>query len=500
VDSVLAVLQKQYSHARCSLNYDTPFQLLCATILSAQCTDERVNMVTPALFARYPTAHALAKAQLGDVEHIIKSTGFYKNKARSLVECAQSLVEKYQGEVPRLLEELVPLRGVGRKTANVVLGNAYGVPAMVVDTHVGRLSRRLGFTKHTDPVKVEQDLMKIIPQEHWTIYSHWLIYHGRARCMARNPNCSQCELAQLCPKVGVSGSKQERTAKKASHTSSQETAPQKASSKKAMLALSLALALPLISGCQSLKFGTYARDMDAQTLSQDRHMAFAPHRLWRLQQSWRATAVGSPYAFVRRDFRYIAYTTAEKKKLQELIGRFTKNDDFYLWLESRIEPLDLRYQRIGASLFTDGGAEGVLLSYESKEPIKRDGRFTIDALNFPDPLLQRAQRKCLDEGLDVEPSGQAMGVELVLETNAAAMGTSGAAARPETAHTPWPFEEHTPQSAHVRLWSYTGDNQVIYRALFQTTAGHSVCPFPPELTRTLENLMDRFVFNTGITW
>lgn len=201
--AVITILKEAYEGAECSLTFETPFQLLCATILSAQCTDERVNMVTPALFKRFPDAKAMAKAPLAEVEKLVQSTGFYKNKALSLVETGKALTERHGGEVPRTMEELTALRGVGRKTANVVLGNAYGIPGLVVDTHVGRLTRRLGFTAKTDPVDVEREMMELVPREDWTLFAHLLINHGRARCMARKPDCAHCELAGLCPKIGV---------------------------------------------------------------------------------------------------------------------------------------------------------------------------------------------------------------------------------------------------------------------------------------------------------
>lgn len=201
--NVLATFRRAYPDAHCSLDFKTPYQLLIATILSAQCTDERVNLVTPGLFKRFSDAKAMSKADLAEVEKLIQSTGFYKNKARALVECSRALVEQHKGEVPRELEQLTALRGVGRKTANVVLGNAYGVPGLVVDTHVGRLSRRLGFTSQEDPEKVEQEMMEIVPREDWTDFAHLLISHGRARCVARKPDCLNCEVEKLCPKVGV---------------------------------------------------------------------------------------------------------------------------------------------------------------------------------------------------------------------------------------------------------------------------------------------------------
>lgn len=197
---LLEILRATYPDAHCELNHDGPFQLLVATILSAQCTDVRVNMVTPALFKKYPDAKSLAIARQEDVEDLIRSTGFFRNKAKNLIAAAKSLVRDHAGEVPRDLEALTHLPGVGRKTANVVLGNAYGIESgIVVDTHVARLSQRLGLSKHKDPVKIEKDLIKQIPQDAWTLWSHLLIWHGRRRCMARNPDCPNCELRTLCP-------------------------------------------------------------------------------------------------------------------------------------------------------------------------------------------------------------------------------------------------------------------------------------------------------------
>jgi endonuclease-3 len=178
-------------------------QLLVATILSAQCTDARVNLVTPALFAKYPDAKAFAEAAPKELEAAIQSTGFFRNKARSILACTRSLVERHNGEVPGTLEELVQLAGVGRKTANVILGNAFDVPGITVDTHVGRLSRRLGLTTETDPEKVERDLMRLVPKKEWTMFSHRLIFHGRQVCHSRKPNCDGCPLAKACPRVGV---------------------------------------------------------------------------------------------------------------------------------------------------------------------------------------------------------------------------------------------------------------------------------------------------------
>src|SRR5581483_107744 len=186
---VVRGLQKLYPDAHCALHYKNPLQLLIATILSAQCTDVRVNMVTPALFARYPDARAFADADLGELETAIQSTGFFRNKARSIQKCCQVLVDTFGGNVPGTMEELNPLPGIGRKTANVVLGNAFGVPGITVDTHVGRLSRRLGLTTHTDAEKVERDLMELIPRKEWTDFSHRMIFHGRQVCFARTPHC-----------------------------------------------------------------------------------------------------------------------------------------------------------------------------------------------------------------------------------------------------------------------------------------------------------------------
>jgi endonuclease-3 len=197
---IIAALKAAYPQAHCELNYSNPLELLIATILSAQCTDRRVNLVTAKLFRRYRTAADYANAPLAELEQAIKTTGFFRNKAKNIQACCRALVEKHNGEVPRTMEELHSLAGVGRKTANVVLGNAFGINAgVVVDTHVARLARRLGLSTHTDPVKIEQDLMKLVPQQDWTQFSHWLIWHGRRRCSARKPDCAHCEIAALCP-------------------------------------------------------------------------------------------------------------------------------------------------------------------------------------------------------------------------------------------------------------------------------------------------------------
>jgi endonuclease-3 len=193
-------LALEYPDARCELDFENPFQLLAATILSAQTTDVRVNMVTPVLFAKYPDAFALARAKQSEVEEIIKSTGFFRNKAKSLIGMAQALVAAHHGEVPRTMDELRVLPGVGRKTANVVLGNAFGInEGITVDTHVTRLSLLLGLTKHDDPIRIEQDLMKLFPQTSWALLSHLLIFHGRQVCIARRPRCGECVVADLCP-------------------------------------------------------------------------------------------------------------------------------------------------------------------------------------------------------------------------------------------------------------------------------------------------------------
>lgn len=193
-------LSLAYPDAHCALNHRNAFELIVATILSAQCTDVRVNMVTPALFAKYPNADALADADRETLEAMIKSTGFFRSKAKSLVGMAQALVERHGGQVPRTMDDLTALPGVGRKTANVVLGNAFGVnDGIVVDTHVARLSKRLGLTRETDPVKIERALMPLFPREHWTMLSHLLIEHGRRVCDARRPKCEQCVLNDLCP-------------------------------------------------------------------------------------------------------------------------------------------------------------------------------------------------------------------------------------------------------------------------------------------------------------
>ncbi len=199
IRELLRRLDEAYPRASCALHYQTPLQLLIATILSAQCTDERVNRVTPALFKKYKTAHAFAEADLDTLQEEIRSTGFYKNKAKSIQACCREIVEAYGGEVPETVEEMVKLPGVGRKTANLVLGETKHIPGIVVDTHVRRLAQRLGLTNAKDPDKIEQDLMRQIPRERWTLFSHQLIHHGRKICKARKPACARCPLKDLCP-------------------------------------------------------------------------------------------------------------------------------------------------------------------------------------------------------------------------------------------------------------------------------------------------------------
>lgn len=197
---ILIRLKRLYPDAKCTLNYETPVQLLVATMLSAQCTDERVNLVTPALFASYPDAAALANAEIEELERLVRSTGFYRNKAKNIKAACRILVTEYAGKVPKQMEQLLGLPGVARKTANVVLAHAYGInQGVTVDTHVKRLSQRLGLTEETDPVRIERDLIRLLPQPDWENWSIRLIYHGRAVCKARKPECEVCALADLCP-------------------------------------------------------------------------------------------------------------------------------------------------------------------------------------------------------------------------------------------------------------------------------------------------------------
>lgn len=199
IDLLIEKLEELYPEAECSLEYDNPLQLLISTQLSAQCTDARVNMVTPALFTRFPDAKAFAEADVSEVEELIKSTGFYRNKAKNIVACCQRILSEFGGEVPDTMEALLSLAGVGRKTANLVLGDAFGKPSVVVDTHCIRLSNRLGLTKNKDPEKIEKDLRKILPPEKSGAFCHRLVYHGRAVCNARKPKCIECTLRDLCP-------------------------------------------------------------------------------------------------------------------------------------------------------------------------------------------------------------------------------------------------------------------------------------------------------------
>ena len=207
IGKIIRRLRKVYPEVKCELDYSNPMELLAATVLSAQCTDKRVNIVTPALFKKYKTIPDYAAARLTDVEKLVQSTGFYKNKAKNIINAAKLIMEKFKGEVPRKLEDLVTLPGVGRKTANVVLGNAFGIPGIPVDTHMIRLNGRLGISKNIDPVKIEFDLMPLVPEKDWTDYSHLIIRHGRARCAARKPDCLNCEIQDLCPSARVPGTK-----------------------------------------------------------------------------------------------------------------------------------------------------------------------------------------------------------------------------------------------------------------------------------------------------
>ena len=204
VQEIIRRLGKRYPDPQCALHHRTPVELLVATILSAQCTDARVNLVTPELFRRYPTAAAFAAAPREELEAAIRSTGFFRNKAKSIQNCCRMLVEEHGGEVPASMDELVRLPGVARKTAGVVLGDAFGIAeGIVVDTHVLRVSGRLGLTCQSQPEKVERDLMAVVPRKHWIHFAHWLIFHGRETCQARKPACDRCDLRDICPRIGV---------------------------------------------------------------------------------------------------------------------------------------------------------------------------------------------------------------------------------------------------------------------------------------------------------
>ena len=200
---IIAALDRTYPEAHCELGHADPLELLIATILSAQCTDKRVNIVTKELFKKHRSAADYAKAPLAELEQAVKTTGFFRNKAKNIQACCRKLIVRHDGRVPRTMEELTQLDGVGRKTANVVLGNAFDINVgVVVDTHVARLSQRFGLTKQKTPEKIERDLMALVPQKQWTLFSHWLIWHGRRRCAARRPDCEGCEIKKLCPSAG----------------------------------------------------------------------------------------------------------------------------------------------------------------------------------------------------------------------------------------------------------------------------------------------------------
>ena len=199
VKQIIKILNEKYPDPKCALDHMTPWELLVATILSAQCTDKRVNMITPALFKKYPTIEAFAQADITELEKYIHSAGFYHNKAKNIINCAKELIKQYNAVLPQNIDELTKLPGVGRKTANVLLGNAFGKnEGIVVDTHVSRLSQKIGLTKQSDPEKIEKDLMKIVDKKQWTNFSHWLILHGRETCIARRPKCNECIISDFC--------------------------------------------------------------------------------------------------------------------------------------------------------------------------------------------------------------------------------------------------------------------------------------------------------------
>ncbi|HXV28519.1 MAG TPA: endonuclease III [bacterium] len=204
---IMRGLRKTNPHPKCALDFKTPLELLVATILSAQCTDKRVNRVTPALFKKYRKAADYANADPKVFGEEIRTTGFYQNKTKSIIGCGKEIMERFGGNVPNRMEDLVMLPGIGRKTANVILGNAFGIPGLTVDTHMIRLNQRLGLTRHQDPVKIERDLMELVPQNEWTNYSHLIINHGRVRCFARKPDCPHCEINSLCPFSGKTPAK-----------------------------------------------------------------------------------------------------------------------------------------------------------------------------------------------------------------------------------------------------------------------------------------------------
>ena len=205
---IIRRLKKTYPNVRCALNFSNPFELLAATILSAQCTDKRVNMVTPALFRRYTKIEDYAAADPREMATFVRSAGFYQNKTKSIIGAAKAILENYGGRVPGKMEDLITLPGVGRKTANVLLGNAFGIPGLTVDTHMIRLNNLMGLTNLKDPVKIEHALMPLIPKKDWTLFSHMIIHHGRARCIARRPDCPHCEIRELCPSAGRVGKAQ----------------------------------------------------------------------------------------------------------------------------------------------------------------------------------------------------------------------------------------------------------------------------------------------------
>lgn len=474
---IIKKLRKTYPDAKCSLDYKSPFQLLVATILSAQCTDERVNMVTPALFARFPDAGAMAKAKLADVEKLVQSTGFYKNKAKSLVEMSQALIERHGGNVPNDLDALVALRGVGRKTANVILGNAFDIPGMVVDTHVGRLARRMGFTKNEDPVKVEQDLMQIAPKSEWTHLAHLFISHGRARCMARKPDCLHCEVEDICPKAGVVVS-----------TARPGKAPAQVSGRslrkklQTLLTLSIFIIISACSGQHPL-----SKQIAQPKYYADNELSFQPKRLWRLVVTWEPYLLDKNKALVNKEFQLVVRDGDERKRIENEI-RDKGGDEAYLrWFENHVSAIGYWERRDQARISRHKDVLTVVLTTKAFKEVPLSDYLNVAPVSFPDPLLDAFARHCQPDSWDVLEKGDSAGVEIVLESR-----------HPNPGARRWNRIEKDSRNFSWRAWSVAQENRMSYRTVAFVKETIARCPLPPNVHEQFKLMAHRQ--SMGVQW
>lgn len=484
---VLSILKRTYPDAKCSLDYDSAWQLLVATVLSAQCTDERVNKVTPSLFKKYPTSKQMAKANREDVEELIRSTGFFRSKANNLISAAKTVESEYSGKVPAELDKLVQIAGVGRKTANVILGNAFGVPGLPVDTHVKRLAYRLGFTKQTDPVKIEHDLMKQLPPQEWTMFSHCLIYHGRSRCFARKPDCKNCELEDICPKLGV------------------ETKVQKKRVLKSLVSsLALSFIFLVLLSCSSKQVDLSERNEDEKNelemtseINDNFHFApsplvslqdashyqnndlrFLPNRHWKLTVGWIPDgnqAFDQARAKIIKKFQYIVRGEKERQKLLEAIAEAGGEESYLRWLEGELQPIGASDIRKNARIESLRNETIVTLVMNSRDSVAVTGELSIPLYFFPDPILRTAKQACSTYDLGVYEGGESVGFEVVLQSRLQSRHKVN-----ELFATRWQKEQQAVREIAWQSWSVGAKKQVSYRTLVEVKTKIPRCPLPPK--------------------